>query len=927
MTLVGCIGCPVRLRRSIPRIILTSCLSVGVAPVLSFSCRSASVLEEWFPDPRIILIAEAGLLIRVPWNKDVFPVLHSLKETPARPAAQFEGPFGPRSAHGPEHQVPGLFEAGRYSSGPVGSRLHDNPLLTGSSYAFGTSLLPTLSPRQRRNSAGMASDGPADSMASISSTGRPPKAVTASSTSHAAGTSTARAASHSTADLKLTAGWLSLSEYVVTHPRIHSTSASHRSWKRARTAAAQAASAQKRLGNSPVTVSATAAGDPNNPSRLALARSLTPASIGSAGAWVQASDSPSPVGAQYGRSSTGSNRLRDAAEASPGSDTVPTPAGGADGTGQVEPTRGAQLPPAAQLDHGSLAKFGPMATVMQPMHMSAQAANDLSHRIAGTTHSGLRMRSGAASKQEAAVSQGAHQAGGRSPREVASPQEDGSLSRADRASSRTGTATPAQLPDVADWPLNPNWQELIRPILLYFTERTPGSFVEFRDHSVAWHFLDADLDLGSWQAKDMQVHLEATLATEPLCVKRYRTRVEIRPPETQRVSGVLQVLDLFAAAASATSTPATPAAGTPLPRTASSSPSVGTADVADMAATALGQDFDFVMCIGTTEDDPVFSLLRDIRKSVGVVRSSQRRSRNRTKRHGKSTLGTSVVSGSGHGFGRNVTPAIGTGHRSGSSAGGETAGSLEDISISGGLESASGAPAWGIRDVPPTASSVSDDEASLGDAPIPSAVSIHSADAAGLNRVRAIDPRRPAIPTLAEDPQPSSPTRSADQGWEGQGDLTGNISLRGTSAGAIATASAPAEGSTEEASRGFRLPVVAAGTGGVKGWTDRADRWPIADDVRVFSVVVGPRQSKAQHTLASKSAVRSLLHILAQLSAASAERWRAVCAQRLQEEAVKDIPVEVGGGGARRGKHAAALLESSAVVLRERQRREAKHDA
>lgn len=43
------------------------------------------------------------------------------------------------------------------------------------------------------------------------------------------------------------------------------------------------------------------------------------------------------------------------------------------------------------------------------------------------------------------------------------------------------------------------WKDLVQPIMKYFTERTPGTYIESKESSLAWHYKDADPHFGAWQ--------------------------------------------------------------------------------------------------------------------------------------------------------------------------------------------------------------------------------------------------------------------------------------------------------------------------------------------------------------------------------------------------------------------------------------------
>ncbi len=65
-----------------------------------------------------------------------------------------------------------------------------------------------------------------------------------------------------------------------------------------------------------------------------------------------------------------------------------------------------------------------------------------------------------------------------------------------------------RMPGAATWEqigeeIDLAWKDLVRPIMSYFTERTPGTYMENKESTLAWHWKDADPHFGAWQAKDM----------------------------------------------------------------------------------------------------------------------------------------------------------------------------------------------------------------------------------------------------------------------------------------------------------------------------------------------------------------------------------------------------------------------------------------
>ena len=62
------------------------------------------------------------------------------------------------------------------------------------------------------------------------------------------------------------------------------------------------------------------------------------------------------------------------------------------------------------------------------------------------------------------------------------------------------------------------WRDTIMPFFRYYTERTPGSFIEEKEINVTWHYRNADPEFGEWQASELQMNLGKILAHMPISV-------------------------------------------------------------------------------------------------------------------------------------------------------------------------------------------------------------------------------------------------------------------------------------------------------------------------------------------------------------------------------------------------------------------------
>jgi len=61
--------------------------------------------------------------------------------------------------------------------------------------------------------------------------------------------------------------------------------------------------------------------------------------------------------------------------------------------------------------------------------------------------------------------------------------------------------------------LDMSWRKQVGDIFDYYTDRTPGSFIERRDITMVWHFGNADYHFVSWQAAECMNHIEHSVGS------------------------------------------------------------------------------------------------------------------------------------------------------------------------------------------------------------------------------------------------------------------------------------------------------------------------------------------------------------------------------------------------------------------------------
>lgn len=91
--------------------------------------------------------------------------------------------------------------------------------------------------------------------------------------------------------------------------------------------------------------------------------------------------------------------------------------------------------------------------------------------------------------------------------------------------------------------ISPEWKVRARPMLDMFTARVPGSFVEEKTASLAWHYRQVDPSYGSWQARELRLKLCEALADSHLEVLPGDKVVEVRPRGVNKGRVVAEALE------------------------------------------------------------------------------------------------------------------------------------------------------------------------------------------------------------------------------------------------------------------------------------------------------------------------------------------------------------------------------------------------
>ena len=87
-----------------------------------------------------------------------------------------------------------------------------------------------------------------------------------------------------------------------------------------------------------------------------------------------------------------------------------------------------------------------------------------------------------------------------------------------------------------------DWMEKIRPVLESFVDRTPGSFIEEKNYSLAWHYRKTDPDFGSLRATELSEVLTSLIGTDDLSVLNGNKVMEVKSSNVNKGRASMRML-------------------------------------------------------------------------------------------------------------------------------------------------------------------------------------------------------------------------------------------------------------------------------------------------------------------------------------------------------------------------------------------------
>ena len=91
--------------------------------------------------------------------------------------------------------------------------------------------------------------------------------------------------------------------------------------------------------------------------------------------------------------------------------------------------------------------------------------------------------------------------------------------------------------------VNNNWMEKIRPVLESFVDRTPGSFIEEKNYSLAWHYRKTDVDFGNQRANELITVLTSLIGNDEISVMSGNKVLEVKSSNVNKGRAAVRMMN------------------------------------------------------------------------------------------------------------------------------------------------------------------------------------------------------------------------------------------------------------------------------------------------------------------------------------------------------------------------------------------------
>ncbi|MDC6384795.1 bifunctional alpha,alpha-trehalose-phosphate synthase (UDP-forming)/trehalose-phosphatase [Flagellimonas taeanensis] len=87
-----------------------------------------------------------------------------------------------------------------------------------------------------------------------------------------------------------------------------------------------------------------------------------------------------------------------------------------------------------------------------------------------------------------------------------------------------------------------DWMGKIRPVLESFVDRTPGSFIEEKNYSLAWHYRNTDPDFGEKRATELNTVLRSLIGNDDISVLNGNKVMEVKSSNVNKGRAAVRML-------------------------------------------------------------------------------------------------------------------------------------------------------------------------------------------------------------------------------------------------------------------------------------------------------------------------------------------------------------------------------------------------
>lgn len=87
-----------------------------------------------------------------------------------------------------------------------------------------------------------------------------------------------------------------------------------------------------------------------------------------------------------------------------------------------------------------------------------------------------------------------------------------------------------------------DWMSKIRPVLESFVDRTPGSFIEEKNYSLAWHYRNTDPDFGEKRATELNTVLRSLIGNDDISVLNGNKVMEVKSSNVNKGRAAVRMM-------------------------------------------------------------------------------------------------------------------------------------------------------------------------------------------------------------------------------------------------------------------------------------------------------------------------------------------------------------------------------------------------